>query len=80
MGDTWSQHSPLPEIERFLMLQYTNPGQRSRYGEELDGPRFESRQEQDFFFFSKTVQTSSGSHPAYLVGTRDLSLDKAAKA
>ena len=32
------------------MFKYIKMGQRSRYGEELDGPGFESRQGQDIVF------------------------------
>lgn len=72
---SWSRHSPLPEIERFLKFKYISPGQRSLCGEELDDPGFESRQGKDIFCFFKTVQTCSGSYPAsYSVGTRDISL------
>lgn len=41
---SWSRHSPLSETERFQMLKYIKMGQRSRYGEKLDGLGFESRQ------------------------------------
>ena len=39
-----------------------------------DGPGFKSRQRQEIFHFSKTVQTRSGAHPAfYSVATGALS-------
>jgi hypothetical protein len=47
-------------------------GTATSYG--LDGPGFESRQRQEIFLFSNTVQNGPGAHPAsYTMGTGYLS-------